>query len=39
MAPAQTGAASTQGVGGTGRVTDLTAALALAADVPVRPGP
>jgi len=36
-----TGAASTQGVGGTGRATDLTAALALAADVAVavRPGP
>jgi sugar/nucleoside kinase (ribokinase family) len=32
-----TGAASTQGVGGTGRATDLTAALALAAEVPVRP--
>jgi len=32
-----TGAASTQGVGGTGRATDLTAALALAADVPVHP--
>ena len=31
-----TGAASTQGVGGTGRTTDLTAALALAAEVPVR---
>ena len=33
------GAASTQGVGGTGRATDLTAALALAAQVAVRPAP
>jgi sugar/nucleoside kinase (ribokinase family) len=33
------GGASTQGTGGTGRVTDLTAALALARDVAVRPGP
>jgi sugar/nucleoside kinase (ribokinase family) len=33
------GAASTQGVGGTGRATDLAAALALARDVPVRPEP
>ena len=34
-----TGAASTQAVGGTGRATDLPAALALAAEVPVRPEP
>jgi len=34
-----TGAASTQGVGGTGRATDLATALALAGDVAVRPGP
>ena len=34
-----TGAASTQAVGGTGRATDLATALALAAEVPVRPGP
>ena len=34
-----TGGASTQGTGGTGRATDLTAALALARDVAVRPGP
>ncbi|HEX4287590.1 MAG TPA: sugar kinase [Trebonia sp.] len=34
-----TGAASTQGIGGTGRATDLAAARALAADVAVRTGP
>ena len=34
-----TGAASTQAVGGTGRATDLATALALAAEVPVQPGP
>ena len=34
-----TGAASTQGIGGTGRATDLATALALAGNVAVRPGP